>query len=400
MLSLLAFITFALLRAGVAPPAPDISGVVFRDVNGNGVRDPGEPGIAGVAVSDQDTVVVTQTDGSYHLRAGGHGLLFVSVPSGYRSVGPFWRSVQQAASNTAIPLVAIPLATSFTFVHASDTHISEQSAPRTRVLRAMADSLAPAFVLITGDLVRDALRVGESEARGYYDLFAKERAAFKSPVYTVPGNHENFGIETHLSKVPPTHPLFGKAMYRSYFGPDYYSFNYGGVHFVGLNTVDIHFTGEGASYEGWYYGHVDSLQLRWLERDLAAIPAGMPVVTFDHIPFYSTADEIGGYEDGPPAPTLINLGGKSVFRHVVSNADTVLAVLAQRNHVVALGGHVHIRENISYERDGQVTRFENSAATVGSTSAGGRQFPSGFSVYRVVNGRVSEARFVRLPQAP
>ena len=386
----------------VSPPqqaaAPVISGAVYLDGNGNGRRDAGERGIAGVAVSDQDTVVITDASGSYRLRAGGTGLVFVAVPTGFRSVGPFWRTADSAAHDGAFGLAAVPSAATFRFVHASDTHVSEQSAPRLRRLRAMVDSIGPAFVIITGDLVRDALRVGEAEARGYYDLFAGERAAFRMPVYTSPGNHENFGIETHLSKVAPTHPLFGKGMYRSYFGPDYYSFNAGGVHFIGLNTVDIHFTGAGETYEGWYYGHVDSLQLRWLARDLATVPAGTPVVTFDHIPFYSTADELGGYDDGPPAPTVINLGSRSVFRHVVSNADTVLALLARHNHVLALGGHVHIRETIRYEREGQVTRFENSAATVGPTRAGGRVFPSGFTLYQVTNGKVSEGTFVRLPE--
>jgi hypothetical protein len=369
----------------------DLSGTVFLDRNGNGARDAGEPGVAGVVVSDQDTVVRTSADGGYRLRAGGgHGLIFVSAPTGYRVLGEFWRtSANVERGGGAFALASAPTQRSFTFVHASDTHISEQSAPRTRRLREMVDSLHPAFVLITGDLVRDALRVGETEARGYYDLFSRERSAFRAPVYTVPGNHEIFGIERQLSKVEPSHPLFGKAMYRSYFGPDYYSFNVGGVHFVGLNTVDIH--------DGWYHGHVDSLQLRWLERDLAALPAGTPVVTFDHIPFYSTADELGGYADGPPAPTLIEIGGKRVFRHVVANADTVLALLARQQHLLALGGHVHIGERLRYVRDGQETRFENSPAIVGPSTTGGRVFPSGFTMYTVTNGVVEEGRFVRLP---
>ena len=37
----------------------DVTGIVFNDANGNGVRDSGEAGIAGVAVSNQDTVVTT-----------------------------------------------------------------------------------------------------------------------------------------------------------------------------------------------------------------------------------------------------------------------------------------------------------------------------------------------------
>lgn len=382
---------FALLALLGGQGGQDIAGSVFIDLNANAVRDAGEPGLAGVAVSNQDTVVVTAPDGSYRMRSGGgHGLVFVSVPSGYRAVGSFWRSAAQVErGGVTFALAATPAAQAFRFAHASDTHISEESAPRTRRMREMVDSVGPAFVLITGDLVRDALRVSETEARGYYDLFARERAAFRTPVYTSPGNHEIFGIEQHLSRVPSTHPLFAKAMYRSYFGPDYYSFNVGGVHFISLNTEDIH--------ESWYFGHVDSLQLRWLERDLATVPQGMPVVTFNHIPFYTTADQLNGYDDGPPAPTLIKLGARTVFRHHVSNADSVLAVLARRRHVLALGGHVHIAERIDYEREGQVTRFENSAATVGPTPSGGRVFPSGFTVYEVRDGAISGGRFVRLP---
>ena len=73
-------------------------------------------------------------------------------------------------------------------------------------------------MLITGDLVRDALRVREEEARGYYDMFVAELGDFTVPVWPVPGNHENFGIERHLSLVSPEHPLYGKGMYRHYLG--------------------------------------------------------------------------------------------------------------------------------------------------------------------------------------
>src|SRR6185503_3860978 len=98
-----------------------------------------------------------------------------------------------------------------------------------------------------------------------------------------------------------------------------------GVHFVGLNTVDID--------DQRYYGHVDSLQLAWLERDIALVPASMPVVTFDHIPFSTSLLELEGYRDTPPAPTLITVGGRTTFRHTVSNAGDVLAVLRKRRHV-------------------------------------------------------------------
>ena len=383
-MSRLIFIVF-LTVAAVSLPARELraqtlTGIVFVDGNGNGTRDRGENALGGVAVSNQDTVVLTDATGAFRLPGRhGTGLVFVSVPDGYRSVGNFWRT---AADELSFALAATAPGRAFTFVHASDTHISERTVGRTRRLRAITDSLAPAFVLVTGDLVRDALRVGESEARGYYDLFAAERKLFRAPMFTVPGNHEIFGIETHLSRVDPGHPLFGRGMYRDYFGPDYYSFTRGGVHFIALNTIDT----DGA----WYYGNVDSLQLAWLRRDLAAIPADMPVVTFNHIPFYMTADQVNGFEDEPPAPTLITVNGKAQFRHVVSNAADVLEALGPRRAVLALGGHIHFAERI--ERPGERVRFATSAATVGP--AGPR--PSGITVYTVRNATVDGGRFVPL----
>lgn len=382
---------------GAPPAAPSparrVAGVVFLDRNGSGARDAGEPGIAGVAVSNQDTVVVTDASGAYRLPGPGHGVVFVTVPSGHRASASFWHPVGDAGTARDFALAPAPAARAFSFVHASDTHVSYASVHRMRRLRTLVDSIRPAFALVTGDLVRDALRVPEAEARGYYELFEREARAFTTPLFTVPGNHEIFGIERDRSGVPPTHPLFGKAMYRHYRGPDYYSFDHGGVHFVALNTVDIH---DGQ----WYHGHVDSLQLAWLRRDLALVAPGTPVVTFDHIPFFSAVDVIAGYRDEPPAPTLIDLRGGRAFRHTVSNAADVLAVLATRRHVLALGGHVHARERLAYEVEGAPVRFEQSAATVGPSDAGGMAFRSGFTLYRVRDGVIDAGRFVPIETAP
>lgn len=368
--------------------APIVSGVVFADVNGNGRRDAGERGLAGVAVSNQDTVVMTDALGGFHVPRGRSRIVFVSVPDGHRSVGAFWRIANDSAGAIAFPLVPRPAVRDFTFVHASDTHIAPATVERTRRLRTLVDSLSPDFLIITGDLVRDALRVGEPEATGYYELFAREAAQFRTPLWTVPGNHENFGIERDRSHVSSANPLYGRGMYHKYFGPDYYSFTYGGVHFVALNTVDID--------DQSYYGHVDSLQLAWLERDLALVPAAMPVVTFDHIPFVSTIEGLNGYMGGPPAPSLITVGGKTVYRHTVSNAAEVLAVLRKHRHVLALGGHFHAAEQVTYDIEGVRTRFNLAAAIVAPTLSAGLRFPSGVTVYDVHDGVIGEGRFVPL----
>ena len=367
-----------------------ISGVVFDDTNRNGTRDAGEQGVAGVAVSNQDTVVTTDASGAFRLPGEGTGVIFVSMPNAYRPVGPWWRPAN-SAEPVSFAITREQSSTELTFIHASDTHISPASLARTQRLRALVDSIRPGLLLITGDLVRDALRVGEEEATGYYELFARERNAFRTPVFTVPGNHENFGIERDTSHVPATHPLYGRGMYHHYFGPDYYSFTRGGVHFVGLNTVDID--------DQRYYGHVDSLQIAWLERDLALVPADMPVVTFDHIPFVTTFEGLNGYNDRPPAPSLITVRGKTVYRHTVSNAGDVLAVLRKHRYVLALGGHLHATERIEYEMTGVRTRFNQISAVVGDSRGAGLESISGVTLYRVKNGEIDAGRFIPLEPA-
>ena len=381
----------ALLAAPVPVPRQFLAtlsiGTVFEDRNDNGTRDAGEPGIAGVAVSNQDTVVVTARDGSYTLGgAGGKGIVSVSVPDGFRSRGRFWSPLRDDSTPINFPMLRLPRQDRITFIHASDTHIAPSSLARTERLRALIDSVRPAFVIVTGDLVRDALRVGEGEAIGYFELFQQEAARVAPPLWTVPGNHEIFGIERDRSGVSASHPLYGRAMYRHYRGPDYYSFNTGGIHFVGLNSVDIDDTR--------YYGHVDSLQLQWLRRDLAVIPPTMPVVTFNHIPFFTAVETINGYMDAPPAPSVITVRGKAAFRHTVSNAREVLALIAMHPYPVALGGHMHVRESLRYA--GVATRFEQSAAVVGPSGDAALSFPSGITVYELRRGVIGDGRFVPL----
>jgi hypothetical protein len=380
------------LPASLRAQAPPVQGSVFLDQNRNARRDPGEPGLPNVTVSNQDAVVATDSAGRFQIPRGPNDIVFVSVPNDHQVLGRFWRNVSTASSPVEFALAPAPPPAEFTFAHASDTHIAPASVGRTQLLRTVVDSLRPAFVLIAGDLVRDALRVGEAEARSYYDLFIKEVGEFATSSWTVPGNHEIFGVEQHLSRVEASHPLFGRKMYHHYLGPDYYSFTHGGVHFVGLNTVDV----EGPSY----YGHVDSLQLAWLARDLARIPPTMPVVTFDHIPMVSAMEPLGGYTDEPPAPTLITVKGETVFRHVVSNVAEVLAVLRARPHVLALGAHVHAGEKIALEVGGVKTRFEQSPAVIGPSRRGALTFPAGFTLYTVRNGVIDAGRFVPLVMSP
>jgi hypothetical protein len=182
--------------------------------------------------------------------------------------------------------------------------------------------------------------------------------------------------------------MYGKRMYRAYLGPTYYGFTYGGVHFVGLDTVDYD--------DLWYFGHVDSLQLAWLASDVAALPAGTRVVTFNHIPLVTAAETIDGYREEGPAPTIIRLGGKASFRHVVQNTAEVLRVVGDRLEL-ALGGHMHRREMLRYETAHGTRRFYQTAAGTGPEKGEGPLgIRSGVTLYRVTARRVDEGTFIPL----
>ena len=62
------------------------TGVVFEDRNGNGVRDPGEPGVAGVVVRRGGVSAVTDASGAFRFAPGGNGLVEIdprSLPDGW-----------------------------------------------------------------------------------------------------------------------------------------------------------------------------------------------------------------------------------------------------------------------------------------------------------------------------
>jgi Calcineurin-like phosphoesterase/N terminal of Calcineurin-like phosphoesterase len=374
-------------RGSVAGAPVSAAGYVFLDNNHNGVKDSDEPGISGVAVSDQVNVVVTDDKGFYKFPAlAGFGCVFISMPDGYSSLRGYWQKVGAATASIDFPLLLGEAHRSFSFIQASDTHVSEKTLDRMQKFRAVVDSVKPDLVIITGDLVKDALRVPETEARRLYELFQREIGKMTTPVWCIPGNHENFGIERQLSLVSPANPLYGRKMYRYYFGPDYYSFNYGGCHFIGLNSL---------SFEDlYYYGHIDSVQLEWLKRDLAAVPLSTPIITFQHVPFFSGVLSMSAFKDNGFDRTVEWEHGAQQYRHVVSNAAEVVAILSKRNYPLALAGHHHLQQKFTME--GVQTRFEQTAAVIGPSDEGGLEHPSGVTLYHVVNGVIDEGRFIRL----
>ncbi len=364
-----------------------ISGYVFIDKNNNGIRDKNEEGMKDVSVSNLITVVKTNNEGFYEITTSNETkFIFISLPSGYSAKN--WWLTPTGDSSVDFPLTISTIKASFTFIHASDTHISEKSIVRIQKLREIVEANKPDFLLITGDLVKDALRVSEKEATGYFELYKKEIQKFSVPVWNVPGNHEIFGIERHQSLVGKDHPLYGKKMYQHYLGPNYYSFNYGGIHFVGLDDVDFE--------DLWYFGHVDSIQFNWLKQDLENVPTTTPIISFNHIPFFSGALSTTNFTESGPSRTLERENEKLQFRHVVSNTSELVELIGLHPYPLALSGHNHVRQIFWMETEGQKTRFEQTAAVVEPVKKGNQIMPSGVTLYTVKEGKIDEGKFIRL----
>ena len=367
----------ALLLAGVAA----VSGTVYDDANANGRRDPGEAGLGGVAVSDGVAVVASGADGTYRLNSTGRQV-FVVTPGDRRAVGTFYRA-PAATLDFGLARSAVPA--TWRFAHLSDSHVDATNVGRLRDAFALARSRAADLALVSGDLVKDALRVGEAEARAEFGLYAAEAARAGLPVRNVLGNHDVFGIERETSHVAETHPAYGKRMYEAALGPRYYAFNRGRIHFIVLDTIGVD--------DMWYYGFLDAEQLDWVRKELAFVPAGATVVTVGHIPLRSGSFAREYVAEGP-AHTLQAVDGRVSFRHIVRNTADLEAILKPYRWTLALQGHSHMGERLRME-DGGITRFHTAPAVARQDWA---PWPTGIVIYAVKDDSIDDGETLVLEE--
>jgi hypothetical protein len=100
------------------------------------------------------------------------------------------------------------------------------------------------------------------------------------------------------------------------------------------------------------------------------------------------------YEADGLGRALENEKGTIQYRHIVSNAQEVLAILKDHNYPLALAGHYHFQQKFSLE--GLNTRFEQTGAVIGPSEQGVIQMPSGVTLYTVNNGKIDAGKFIRL----
>jgi 3',5'-cyclic AMP phosphodiesterase CpdA len=325
-------------------------GVVFEDRNGNGVRDAGESGVAGVSVSNGVQVVQTDGQGGYLLDVQHGTILFITKPTGYRvpldennlprhyyihdpegtsrSLELRYPGVEPTGplpASVDFPLRRVEEPARFNVVWFADPQPQkpvEIDYIRDDVVAELV-GVDAAFGITVGDIMYDKLSL--------FPRYNRIVAQIGIPWYNVPGNHDlNYRAESNE---------FARETFKRYFGPPYYSFDYGNVHFVVLD--DVHYMGRnkstksgGSSSKPVYEGRIGGDQLAWLINDLRFVPPDRLVVVAMHIPLRAAMDPLGR------------------SRNVRDRAGFFEA-LKGRENLFLVAGHMHTAEHHYFnEKDG------------------------------------------------
>ncbi|MDE1181016.1 metallophosphoesterase [Paraburkholderia sp.] len=191
----------------------------------------------------------------------------------------------------------------FSFVQISDSHIGFSKDPNldpastleAAISKIQAMPSKPAFMIHTGD-------ISHLSKPDEFDAASQIVNTARLDVHYVPGEHDVL--------------VEGGQSYFERFGgrgkSKWYSFDQGGVHFVGLvNVLDLH---------GGGLGFLGDEQLGWLQQDLKPLSSSTPLVVFAHIPLWSLYPQWGwGTDDSARA----------------------LSMMKRFGSVTVLNGHVH-----------------------------------------------------------
>lgn len=319
--------TVDLRPAGPGETVDRIRGVVFHDRNRDGVKQRHERGIRGVLVSDGLNVVKTDSRGRYTLPLPSTseeiaGLsIFVTEPDGYdvpvdeNNIPQFYYVHKPAGSPANVrgepfrygglePTGPLPAAINFPMVRTKKLRrfkiaVSGDTQTYSNVeLGYLRDTLAKELaarddleaVIIEGDVMGDDLSL--------FGRFKEVMSLARVPQYYVAGNHDldfDAGDDDHSFDT-----------FRREWGPEYYSFEIGDVHFVVLDDVKYPCTPEEDNLDGLhgngnqcdtpetnptYNGVITERQIAWLRNNLALVPKNKLVVLNMHIPIYSFIDQ-------------------------------------------------------------------------------------------------------------
>lgn len=294
--------------------AASVRGVVYDDRNGNGARDSGEPGLAGVGVSDGEAVGVTDAHGRYELVAREGAVIFVIQPRGWRSPVnslqlPQYYRTPAATADTDFPLRAAEDPDRFRVLLLTDPQpasVTEVSYLERTIAAPLAGAQDLAFSVTLGDVVYDRPEL--------YEPLGQAMARIGIPNYYVNGNHDldlGAGDDRRATK-----------SFEHMYGPSTFAFHRGRALFVGVNNV---------RYLGGplYIGGLRPDQFTFLENVLKLTPRDDLVVLMMHIPWFY------------PSPA-----NPETFR--LADRGRLFALLKDRPNVLWISGHTHYQRHVFY----------------------------------------------------
>lgn len=326
-------------------------------------------GISGVAVTDGYNVTVTDNKGNYSLISNNTAeFVYISVPSGYsfpadKGIARFYQPINQQGSGFKADFNLEKLEIDdrkHQFVVWADTQmiskadvaqLKAESVPDLKSLVQSYPKTALFHGIGCGDLVWDKFELFED----YKQAIDMTGVTF----FNVIGNHD-IDIDAR------TDDRAAKT-FKQQFGPTYYSFNRGDIHYVTLD--DVFFIGT----EKKYIGYITENQLQWLEQDLKLVNPGTTIVLSLHIPTNTGAARRTQKEE--------SIGG------VVSNRKQLYKILAPYK-VHIMSGHTHYNE---HWEEGNIMEH-NHGTVCGAWWTGpicGDGTPSGYGVYEVDGSEIS-----------
>lgn len=251
-LALLFFVFPVLCQAG---HKIEISGVVFADTNGNGIKEKEEKGLKDIYVSNGIDIIMTGENGEYRLAVDKKLMPFVFIikPSGLQATKSLFQLCLDMNENGLVDFGLKPCEVSekLTFFQISDLHCPHYTeATLEKIAPPLADKFMREvnvagghFIVNTGDTANQGRKEQFAACRRLLDRFEK------CPVYYVAGNHD-FNETAANRKYDDLEPYF-----RYINQPNYYSFNYSDCHFVVLDSCREK-------------DAIEKNQQEWLKKDL------------------------------------------------------------------------------------------------------------------------------------
>jgi hypothetical protein len=321
---------------GVAAPVM-INGTVFHDRRGRGTRMPGDPGIAGVMVSNGRHVVLTDAAGRWRLPAAGGDDVFLikpphwATPIGLGGVpcisaplsfahgggladgtGDAALTADRRAPTIDFALTRAPEDARFEAVLMADTqpaNAAELGYLRDDIISSVVGTGA-AFGINHGDVVFDDLSL--------YPRYLKVLGASGIPWHHCPGNHD-------IDKAAAS-DRDSRDTWRRTFGPRHYAFQYAETTFIILDNVYYHGHNPEHANGGGYHGLIGAEQLQFVRNVLAHVPRDRLVVLCMHIP-------------------LTNYQNAMTAADTTLDRQALLGLLSGRPHTVSFAGHMHLTEH-------------------------------------------------------